>query len=342
MKVHIVFNITDAASGGGNQFLKCLRKFFCSAGIYEEYPDKADVIIFNSHQNIHEAAAIKLKCPDKAFIHRIDGPMTLYNRPADKRDKVVYAANEYLADATVFQSNWSRENNYRLSLEKKELELVITNAPDPDIFNRTGKTDFSRNRKIRLISVSWSSNWKKGFDVYGWLDKNLDFEKYEMLFVGNSPVKFDNIVCLKPLQSTELAEKLKNSDIFIIASQNDPCSNSLIEAMHCGLPALALNSGGHPEIIRRGGELFNEPSEIPRLIKKITDNYSDYVSSIKLPAIEDVGGEYYDFTQKVCARIKQVPRKKFARIDYLCLTARIFLWKTINKINNAFKVSDNK
>jgi hypothetical protein len=105
---------------------------------------------------------------------------------------------------------------------------------------------------------------------------------------------------------------------------------------------VAPNSSSNPEIIKKGGELFNKPSEILGLLEKIVKNYSFYSNSIKMQSIEDVGKVYYDFIKKVYADVKQTPRKKFTRIDYLCLTARIFLWKTINKINNAFKVSDNK
>jgi len=163
-----------------------------------------------------------------------------------------------------------------------------------------------------------------------------------MMFVGNSPIQFKNIERLPPLDSNQLAARFKQSDIFVFASPMEACSNLLLEAMHCGLPVVAPNSSSNPEIVKKGGELFDKPSEIPQLLEKIAKNYSSYLNSIKVQSIEDVGKVYYDFTQKVCARIKQIPRKKFARIDYLHLTAEIFFWKTADKINNVFKVSDSK
>ena len=50
-------------------------------------------------------------------------------------------------------------------------------------------------------------------------------------------------------------------------SQDDPCSNSLIEALHCGLPAIVLNSGGHPEIIGNAGVKFKNRKEIIEAIE---------------------------------------------------------------------------
>jgi glycosyltransferase involved in cell wall biosynthesis len=102
-----------------------------------------------------------------------------------------------------------------------------------------------------------------------------------------------------------MSRLLKEHDIFITASENDPCSNSLIEAMHCGLPAVALNSGGHPEIIKKGGELFNKKEEIIPALNKIISNYSYYQEKIELPGILEVAKSYKDFSHKVLSCSKK-------------------------------------
>jgi glycosyltransferase involved in cell wall biosynthesis len=342
LKIYIAFNITDKVTGGGNQFLKTLKKYLQTNEAYQENITQADAVLFNSHQCIDEVMKFKLRYPDIPFVHRIDGPMQLYNKASDKRDDIVFAANKYLADATIFQSEWSQQQNCRLSLKRKSFETVIHNAPDASIFNRDGKTAFSKSRKIKLICTSWSANWNKGFKIYQWLDEHLPFDKYEMIFIGNSPIKFKNIQHVLPINSVKLVAELKRSDIFITASQKDPCSNSLIEALHCGLPAVGLRDGGHPELIGKGGELFAEPGEIPHLLEKIANNYQEYQANIRNPSMEQVGRQYYDFIQKVRMEIKQTQRRQFAKIDYLGLTTQILFWKTINKINNVLKASDTK
>jgi glycosyltransferase involved in cell wall biosynthesis len=140
---------------------------------------------------------------------------------------------------------------------------------------------------------------KRGFDLYKYLDDSLDFNRFQMTFVGNSPIEFNHIKHIKPVPSKELASILKDHDIYITASRNDPCSNSLIEALHCGLPAVARNDGGHPEIIGNAGELFeNEPSVIAA-IEKVANNYHDYQKQISLLSIEDIGHKYYLFCSKI-------------------------------------------
>lgn len=155
--------------------------------------------------------------------------------------------NKLFVDGIIFQSNWRKKNNKKYFGISTKYETVVRNAPDNKIFNKVGKKVFNPKEKIKLIATSWSSNWRKGFDIYKFLDENLDFSKYEMTFVGNSPIIFKNIKWIKPVPSKKLAEILKQNDVYITASQNDPCSNSLIEALSCGVPAVALNDGGHPE-----------------------------------------------------------------------------------------------
>ena len=149
-------------------------------------------------------------------------------------DKIILRFNQLIADGIIFQSNWCKEQNKKLFGISSKYETVIYNAPDNEIFNREGKKEFNPDRKIKLIATSWSSNWRKGFGIYKFLDENLDFSKYEMTFVGNSPIEFKNIRWLKPVPSEKLARILKEHDIYITASQNDPCSNALIEALSCG------------------------------------------------------------------------------------------------------------
>ena len=339
MKVNILFDLHDGPMGGGNQFLKALRGYFRTKSVYEDNPDKADVILFNGHQFANRAAKLRLRYSDKPFVHRIDGPSKIYNKKSDTRDSIVGLVGKYLADATIFQSEWSKQENHRLGHCAKESETVINNAPDPMVFNKEGSVSFSRDRKTRLIATSWSDNWNKGFDVYKWLDENLDFERYEMIFLGNSPTKFKNIAYTPPLTTTKVAENLKKSDIFVFSSRFEACSNSLLEAMHCGLPAVGANESSNPELIGKGGETFNKAEDIPDLLQKIADNYHKYQNLINVSSIDEIGKKYYDFISQVYDRIKagQQKIKPFGFKDYLALRSGIYYSKIIGRIVRIFE-----
>lgn len=329
MKIHIIFTFQEGPYGGGNQFLKALKKSFESNEAYTDDPAQADVFLFNSFQNLHQALKYKKKYPDKIFVHRVDGPISLYRNSSNHSiDRLIFEVNNFIADATIFQSNFSLQANKDLGMNFNQLNKIIFNAPDNSIFypDSQKNPDFE-NRKLKLISVSWSSNMMKGFDVYQYLDKNLDFSKYEYVFVGNSPLKFDNIRQLPPQDSATIADLLRESDIYITASKKDPCSNSLIEALSCGLPAVVLNDGGHPELIGHAGEKFDSPAEIVEKIEKIRHDYNRYVDNLPLYSLADIAKQYSDFIEDVFNKVgnKELIVKKFSLANYIRLNGKTIL-----------------
>ena len=330
MTINILSNIIQTPSGGGNQFLKALEKEFRKRNVYQENPTQADIILFNSFNFIEEGMffkLLKLKKLGKALVHRIDGPISLYRGKDVELDHIIYDINNQIADATVFQSQWSKEENHILGMKSKQFECIIMNAPDSDIFNSEKKIEFSNKRRIKIIATSWSNNPNKGFDVYQWLDNALDFTKYEMVFIGNSPIKFSNIVHFPAMDSLELSKKLKQSDIYITASKKDPCSNSLIEALHCKLPSIVYNDGGHPEILSNAGEVFNSKEEIVPLLEKIVTNYETYQRAIHLANIENIAEQYMSFFASI-----QYNKKSLMYEKIFISLLRYYLWKVKNKL----------
>lgn len=327
MKIHILYPTVDSPTGGTNQFLKMLKKNLQTQNLYAKI-DFADVILFNSWVHIPEAIDAKYKYPNKIFIHRIDGLAKLYNKPEDMRDNIAQLANKWISDANIYQTNWAREKNYKFGIPPKTYELTICNAVDVDIFNRENKCTFSQNRKIRIIATSWSSNKNKGFSTYQYLDEHLDWNKYEMTFVGNSPVTFKHITYKPPMKSVDLAKELKQHDIYISASQKEACSNAVLEALSCGLPALCLKDGGQPELVKDGGLLFETQEEIPRLLEELVENYDKYQQNIEVISMNTVVDEYVSFAQRIKGKVdigEYTPKRiNWLRAKYL--ETQIKIW----------------
>ncbi len=334
MKISIYFDIKSGAWGGGNQFLKAVKKYFISNGVYDENAETADVVIFNSHHFLINVLKLKLKNPQICLIHRVDGPMVHYRGGSPYLDKLLFWVNNKIADGTIFQSHYSKNASYKLGRVEGNFDTIITNAPDSTIFNKNNRIEFSSDRKVKLVATSWSDNWRKGFDTLQWIDENLNFEKYEMLFIGNSPIKFKNIMEIDPVSSKDLAIHLKNSDIFIFSSKIESCSNSLLEGGHCGLPMVAYNSTGNPEIVKLGGSMFTKNEDIPKLLANIVNNYQAYTKNIRLPVIDEVGKMYFDFCQEVCS--SNNPTKKINLVSYYYIITIVYIKQWSDKIYAIF------
>ena len=65
-----------------------------------------------------------------------------------------------------------------------------------------------------------------------------------------------------PQDSRRLGELLRQHDLYIAASRNDPYSNALLEALASGLPALYLDEGGHGEFVGHGGLPFKNTEDV--------------------------------------------------------------------------------
>ena len=292
MKINILYDISNAPFGGGNQFLRALRKEFLRLGVYSD-SDNADIFLFNSHHDLIRVNQLKQKFPNRKFVHRIDGPVRLYNNMSDNRDHIVYQANNNLADATVFQSQWSRIANIKLGLNPTDPVAVIHNAVDSEIFYSDSYYMSDPSKKTRIISATFSPNMRKGFRTYEFLDKN--FKKFEYVFAGNSNIRFKNIKNIGCLTSKKLADEMRASDIYITASENDPCSNSLLEAIACGLRILALKSGGHPELINNEDNIFMTQDE---LLKKLED-YASLPAALQEYTVKEAAELYLKFFENV-------------------------------------------
>ena len=231
--------------------------------------------------------------PGSVVLHRIDGPIQLYRGNDGRSDDLCYEINQELADVTVMQSGWSMSKTYDLGYRPVR-PVLMWNSCDPAIFNREGRLPFERNRKIRLISTSWSDNPRKGRATYEWMDQHLDWSRYEYTFVGRVTGAFQNIRAQAPVDSPTLAGLLKQHDIYVTASQNDPCSNALVEALSCGLPAAYLRDGGHPELVEFGGIGFRAPEEIPDVLERLVASYEAFQRNIWVDGIDELAQKYIE------------------------------------------------
>ena len=82
--------------------------------------------------------------------------------------------------------------------------------------------------------------------------------------------------------------------MYIAASEDDPSSNALLEALACGLPAAFLESGGHPELVGDGGLPFRSAEELPEVLDRVVEEIDQKREAISVPALADVASSYLE------------------------------------------------
>lgn len=280
-------------SGGGHQFLRALVRELESRGLSVEHgriSGETRACLVNSF-NFDFSRLRRFAREDCRLVHRVDGPIATYRGFDDGTDARIAAINTEVANATVLQSRYSLEKHAELGISLCD-PVVVGNTVDPTIFHPPARRDDLAGRPVRVIASSWSQNPRKGADVLAWLDRSADPSRFAVTFVGQAPQPFERIRHVGPVDSYGVAQLLREHDVYLAASRDDPCSNALLEALACGLPAAYLDSGGHPELVGEGGLPFDSPDEIPGVLERLAADVDMYRARISIPSIASVADDY--------------------------------------------------
>jgi glycosyltransferase involved in cell wall biosynthesis len=288
--VTIFYRTRRPPYGGSNQFLLALRGELRRRGfrVSEEIARSTRACLL--HAYLVDVDRVRSRLPSGCrVVHRVDGPIAPYRGRDDGSDGRIVEINRALAHVTVVQSRYSLEAHRKLGLELRQPEIV-PNAADPTLFFPGPPRPLGR--PVRLIASSWSDNPGKGGETLRWLARELDPARYELTFAGRAPLDLPGARVVPPVGSHELSELLRASDIYLAPSLNDPCSNALIEALQCGLPAIYARSGGHPELVRQAGIGYDSNDEIPALLDRLIAEYDERRERIEVVSLAEVADRY--------------------------------------------------
>lgn len=291
--VALFHEFEPSPSGGGHQFLRALMGELERRGLSVErnvVSGGTPACLFNSF-NFEFERLRRFARTGCRMVHRVDGPIRAYRGFDDGTDARIAAINAELAHATVLQSRYSLEKHGELGIALRD-PVVIPNTVDPAVFHPPAAREPLDGRVLRVIASSWSENPRKGADILEWLDRNVDPATVTVTFLGQTALQLRRIRHAPPVDSRGVAALLHKHDVYLAASRDDPCSNALLEALACGLPAAYLDSGGHPELVGEGGLPFREPDELPEVFDRLRDDLDGFRSRIFVRSLADVAGEY--------------------------------------------------
>ena len=278
IKISILREFFAPPYGGGNQFMLYLLKKLREKGyIVKVNSFRYDIDIFIADYCwfppifIRKLKLHKFKHKSK-LIHRLDGILSQYRSDGDQKDKFALSVNK-ISEKTIIQSKFTSEQFSKSGFKFKN-KKIIYNSADKSIFSNKGRKNFHPSC-VKIISASWSNNKKKGMDDYKWLDENLN-KDLNYSFIGRLDFQPKNIKLIEPLGQRQLANKFRNSDIFIFSAKNESCPNVLIEAIACGLPVIYKDSGSSKEIVKELGLPYEDISEVPEILNFIIKNYHHY------------------------------------------------------------------
>ncbi len=294
----IWFETTKVPWGGSNQFLSALVKELTRMGHQVSHlpnPHQTQIVLINAFLNapgryICSRQIAQLKQTGRVtklgkwipqflwllqrrrgpiLVHRLDGIAELYRGQRSKADAIQPVVNQ-LTDYTIFQSIYCRESFAQHGIRPPRSSLIY-NGVDPSIFYPPAR-GLVPSPVSRLVAVSWSNNPRKGFATLAQFSR---IPGIEIRFVGHWSPSIDpaRVILMGIKSSLELAQIMRQSHAMIHAAENEPCSNTIVEALACGLPVLFRDSGGNRELAGNYGVALTDDLEAD--IQKLRTSYNE-------------------------------------------------------------------
>ena len=205
--------------------------------------------------------------------------------------------------------------NYPMSIIHNGTDL-ITFSPDAAIdLNKTFGT--AGKKYILGVAAPWSQ--RKGLDDAVELSRKLDFSEYQILLVGLSKEQFmdlpPEVIGIGRTQNAqELAGYYAGADVFINPTLEDNFPTTNIEALACGTPVVAYNTGGSPEAVSPETGLVVEKGNVAELAAAVetvcTNGRAAYFANCRRRAEERYDknkcfGEYLQLYEGMLSKCKR-------------------------------------
>ena len=178
-----------------------------------------------------------------------------------QRQNAVMAVAYHRADYVFWQSEFCRRSADRFLGRRESAGEVLFNAVDidhyspatsrndrPFTFLLTGKIDSHLGYRLASTMEGLALARRAGLDarlnIAGWIED----AKAANAVVARHGVS-DCVSFLGPYSQENAPEIYQSADAYVMTKYLDPCPNTVIEAMACGLPVLYSGSGGVPELV---------------------------------------------------------------------------------------------
>lgn len=285
-------------SFGNMDILKGVMKWFNNRSIVSVVKKiKSDVLyahFWSSALPIYEYAINKSK---PLFIACGEGDNALEemveNMPKDELSHLARAVT-----GVVSVSSENKRKCIAYGLSTAENTEVFPNCVNTGIFHKMDVADMKHKLGIKnndfVISFVGGFIPRKGPDRVAQAIRNLNDPNIKVMFIGKPfpgyAYDFDcpGIIHKGPLEHDLIPIYLNCSDVFVLPTQKEGCSNAVVEALAMGLPVISSDGSFNDDILDDKNSIRINPDDVEALteaIRRLRDNkglrqsMSDYSSS---------------------------------------------------------------
>lgn len=158
---------------------------------------------------------------------------------------------------------------------------VIPNAINPELFYKRDKVEmrrkygFDQNDFIVAFVGQWNS--RKGVRRLSDALTKLNNPDIKAIFMGKGAEipSYEHVIFQGTVDHNFLPEYLCCADIFVLPTNNEGCSNAVIEAMACGLPIASSDMEFNWDVLNETNSILFDPMNIDEIADAINKLYED-------------------------------------------------------------------
>ncbi|WP_286948026.1 glycosyltransferase family 4 protein [Acetobacterium sp. UBA5834] len=195
-----------------------------------------------------------------------------------------------LADISgvICVSTKNLDESIELKLAPRNKMIVIPNAVDPKKFYKMDKREIRSKLGFGqddfIVSFMGSFDQRKG--VLRLAEAVKQVEQTKVIFIGSGNLRptGEEIVFLGKLPHNQISEYLNCSDVFVLPTLAEGCSNAILEAMACGLPIISSDLSFNDDILTDRWAIRVDSMDVTAIAKAIRSLKNDDIWCKKMAA----------------------------------------------------------
>lgn len=189
-------------------------------------------------------------------------------------------------NGVICVSTKNQKESLELKLSTQDKMVVIPNAIDPEKFYKIDKVFVRKNLGFKeddfIVVFMGSFDQRKGVMRLSEAMKQANPAKVIYIGSGELIPTGDEILFTGRLPHDQIVNYLNAADVFVLPTLAEGCSNSILEAMACGLPIISSDQGFNDDILTPEDSIRIDCMDVNAIAKAIKKLKNDVQLTSKM------------------------------------------------------------
>lgn len=227
-----------------------------------------------------------------------------------------------LVKGVICVSTKNKNESIECNLTDVKNCIVLPNAISMDDFRRIEKSKARNilgfNQNDFIVTFVGRFVYRKGAKRVSDAISNLNDSSIKSIFIGSSMSdgnKNEKPDCIGilfqgKLNRSDIPLYLSASDVFVLPTLAEGCSNSIVEALACGLPIISSNMEFNYDILNSSNSILVNPLDVYEISKAIKKLKDDSLLCLQMSDSALKTAEKLDYSQRVDKILKFIEERR--------------------------------